>query len=882
MSDAEDEMILEEIRALENALSTNNETTNEADYTLTNLKTEIIYCHDQSKIDDFLEEEEEDERNEVSAPIVDDSINCDSDNLTGASAEALRLNKQLIEHLNKTREHIADLLEECKRKKEIITQKLKLRMKTNITTKTITSHAGMPYFKDKNFFAAPANDDTKLKESRGELQIIHLRRVSRWTAKDKELLLKSVHNEVVESMRYMPGNERIDPNSIKLGKNNTLPNVVVREIGELGIREFDWMKIAVSDFQNKHSPEECRVMWNIFLHPSINKFKWKKKELVDLEKYAKQYKNENWDRIAGKLGTQRSGYQCFVKYNTMKKVPHNDKPWTKKEDNKLIQLINKFKVGDFINWGDIASCVKTRTKHQIYFRWMYSLAPHLKKGRFTEEEDKLLNEAIEKYGLNFKKISALVLPARTSAQLSDHYNTLTNKEDNSWTVSQDTKLLELYHEHGKNWSKIATFFDNKSRVQLRHRWTALSRYEQRGLNLRQIPRNNYRDKLAQKEMIVFQKVTTRSDNDLKDYDAIDMEIINYFQSVNIPVTKAGRRKKFYTPNELEQQTRKMYNILNLLGANLSIPTDLDEYDCLNERDKQLLSSLKNLPSDALNGKISENIERTRIRLFGNSETSDEHYVPPLPFGGYTRTQKYNQMINYSLYIDTVFTENRDMHFETLPIISQLIGEEANHQYDKFANLLSSPCRHDGKRQYQKIYILGPNELMKKENAPCHSQQIHNLFQFQSTVSRPITSVNLLKSNSSYCANTVEVNLENFPSLKPCYTTIIGFQGIESVRKTIRRNNDINIDDDDDDDNDNNYNQTVDLVKMSEFCRRSLVTLRTRLVQLFKYPIIMSQIMPPESVEERDCLFTSDDKKRKNPPTKTSRSQKKRKIKVEAE
>ncbi|XP_051155066.1 snRNA-activating protein complex subunit 4 [Leptopilina boulardi] len=858
MSDAEDDMILEEIRALENALSRKNDETEE--YSLNNLKTEVIHC--QENIEETIIEERH-------SPIPESILFINNENLSGPSALALELNKQLIQRLQVTREQIATLLEECKRKKEIIGQKLKQRMKTS-NIKTITSHAGMPYFKTKEYFAAPPNEDTKLKEARGELQIIHLRRVLRWTAKDKELLLKSIHREVVETMRYMPGNEKIDLNSIKLGKNAALPDIIVREIGEMGEREFDWMKIAVSDFQNKHSPEECRVMWNIFLHPSINKFKWKKKELVDLEKYAKQYKNENWDKIAEKLGTHRSGYQCFVKYNTMKKMPQNDKPWSKQEDRKLIQLINKFKIGDFINWGDIASCMKTRTKHQIYFRWMYSLAPHLKKGRFTEDEDKLFLDAIEKYGLNFKKISALVLPARTSAQLSDHYNTLTNKDDNSWTVDQDMKLLQLHKEHGKNWSKIATFFDNKSRVQLRHRCTALSRYEQRGMDLQQIPRNNYRDKIVNKDIVVFHKITTKNQNDFKDLDEIDMEIINYFQSVNIPMTKSGRKKKYYTPSELDLATRKMYNILNLMSANLTIPYDLDEYDCLNERDKQILYALKNIRQDAINGKMSEKIEETRLRLFNNSENlTENHFVPPLPFGGYTRTHKYNQMINYSLYIDTVFTENRNWQFETPENIIKLIGETMNEQYDKIGNLMTKPSNIEDRRLYQKIYILGPNELMKKENAPCHSRQIHNLFHSLPTRSRLLVSdTKLSPDDVNYHTRKMESDMENFPSFKPCYSTLLGYQGIESVRKTVNATQRILID------------EEIELLKMSEFSRWQLMTLRTRLVQLFKFPIIMSQIMPPESIEERDCLFVDKKVKKTKICAQSTRKRKIAKLEVD--
>lgn len=499
---------------------------------------------------------------------------------------------------------------------------------------------------------------------------------------------------------------------------------------------------------------------------------------------------------------------------------------------------------------------------------MYSLAPHLKKGRFTEEEDKLLSDAIEKYGLNFKKISALILPARTSAQLSDHYNTLTNKEDNIWTIDQDMKLLTLHQEHGTDWAKIATYFKNKSRVQLRHRRTALTRYQQRGVTLYQIPRNNFRDKATIKDAVVFQKVpvNAKMKGDVRELDDIDREIIKYFQTVNVPMTKAGRKKKFYTPSELESYTRQMYNILNLMSANLNIPSDLDGYDGLTEMDKQLLYALKNLPSNAVNGSLSQKIEKTRLKMFQNRDSDDEgkHFIPPLPFGGHMKTNKSNQMINYSLYIDTIFTENRDMKLTTPEEVIKVIGETVNNQYDKFAELVVSPCEMQKKRAYQKIYILGPNELMKKET--CHNKSIHNLFQSLPSTSR-VTSVEKRPTIPSVTRQTLnDVDMHNFPSIKPSYWSLLGYQGIESVRKTV--NVDVRIDD-----------EELNLRVMLEKGRRASLLLRTRLVQLFKFPIIMSQIMPPESLEDRECIFVSDQASEK---ASASSGRKRKMIKEEPE
>ncbi|XP_033225221.1 snRNA-activating protein complex subunit 4 [Belonocnema kinseyi] len=862
MSDSEDQLILDDIRALEDALSRKTESHQISEVSFKK-ETNPPTVHHPRKIEIDLPISE-------SVPINDQQTIENTVESSFDPAEALELNQKLIERLIATRSEVAEILEECKRKRGVVSIKIKQRLRQLPNPKILSSHAGMPYFKDKDFFTAPANEDTKLKEARGQLQIIHLRRVSRWTVKDKETLLKAIHHEVVAGLKDLDEEEVDAVEKMTLGKSHSLPAVVTDAIGRLGKREFDWMKIAVIDFQNKHSPEECRVMWNVFLHPDINKFKWKKKELSDLHTLAKNYKYQNWDEIAKELGTQRSGYQCFVKYNTTKKTQINERPWAKKEDTKLVHLVNKFKIGDFINWGDIASCMENRTKQQIYFRWMYSLAPHLKKGRFTDEEDKLLINAIEKYGPNFKKISALVLPTRTSAQLSDHYNTITsNRGENAWTVEQDSKLLALYAEHGNDWAKIASLFVNKDRVQLRHRYSALIRYKKRGMSLDDIPRDNSRQKTFQKS-IVFQKIprnNTQNLCQLQGVDEVDREIIDYFQKFNTPAAKAGRRKKFYQDSELQSLSRKMHNLLAFLNAKLNIPYDLETYDSLTEKDKQLLHSLKNLAHDAAHGGApSRKAEQMRIAMFGfgeqegDGQEEDEHFIPPLPFGVRGRKDRFDQVINYSPFSEEErFLEARQMYFETPYSIIEAIGEGVNHGFDKLGKLLAQPNYKSEKQIVNSIYVLTPRQLAIRELA--NPRQVVRNFPKASTSSTMNSDVTLLGTFQNHFACKV-FDVDGIPTMKPNYWTLLGYQQILIAMKQM-----------------NPENNVIDCAefgsKIREKGRIALETLRMRLVQLFKYPLIMSQVLPPESFQAGDMFFLQQGKRKLDAGKQSGAKRKKR-------
>ena len=316
MSDTEDQLILEDIQALENALSQKPES---HIIPAISLKSEIISDINQTP---------EVEINQIQLFQNSDSHPAyEEENAIENTDTALQLNQKLIERLTATRNEVAAILEECIRKRAIIDAKINQRLKIVPSTKTLSSNAGMPYFKDKDFFSAPPNEDMKLIQDRGELQIIHLRRVCRWTTKDKEILMKAIQHEIIAELKDLDESEEDAVEKMHLGKSHCLPPIVKKSIGPLGTREFDWMKIAVTDFQNKHSPEECRVMWNIFLHPDINKFKWKKKELEDLEKLVKKYNYQDWDAIAKDLGSYliknelfRKQFEffifCFVKLST--------------------------------------------------------------------------------------------------------------------------------------------------------------------------------------------------------------------------------------------------------------------------------------------------------------------------------------------------------------------------------------------------------------------------------------------------------------------------------------------------------------------------------------------------------------------------------------
>lgn len=64
----------------------------------------------------------------------------------------------------------------------------------------------------------------------------------------------------------------------------------------------------------------------------------------------------------------------------------------------------------------------------------------------------------------FNLFNFLVLEGRNCKQVRERYvNKLDPKLNQEiWSTEEDMKLIDLYHQHGKRWSTISKFLENRS------------------------------------------------------------------------------------------------------------------------------------------------------------------------------------------------------------------------------------------------------------------------------------------------------------------------------------------------------------------------------------------------------------------------------------
>ncbi|XP_023316326.1 snRNA-activating protein complex subunit 4 [Trichogramma pretiosum] len=753
--------------------------------------------------------------------------------------DLLEMNKVLFESISTARQKMTKMLVDCQNKLHAIEGQIANQQTNVYHNKIICFNAGMPYFKDRNYFHPQRNEDTERKIKNGELRLGKLQRIHKWNPADKSILLQSIKHEV--NLKISKKQEMENMNGA-ITKTSQLPKDVKQAIGSLGNMKFDWLKICNMMPESKHNAEECEVMWNVFLHPDINKQRWTAQEDKNLNRIVDEHENEDWDGIARNLNTGRSGYQCFVRYNTnnwknlMKGVL-----WSARDDTILLKLVEKLKMGDYIPWGYIASCMNNWTKQQVYFRWNYSLAPYLKKGRYTAEEDKLLLSAVNKYGKNFTQISALVMPHRTNIQLKEHYLTLIQKgQKKIWTKQEDQQLIELYNKYGTNWAKIKQEFPTASRAQLRLHHLSLQRVK-----------GNLNPKTVEKDTpmptyIIYNSKTPwlRENTDIcMNHMKIDDQLVNYFRKE----TNSRINEKSNKSEKLNMNVRKFHDVLTKLNVHMQIPEYINEGIELDKEHRSLFLSLQEY-LEIKKISISEEVEKLRLKMFGPRKLLLDHerFIPPLPFGHCVSKVKKAKKSNSLDYLNdsNKYQVELPMEIEDDKNISEFLAEDII-QFEKFKNMVTTKTGG-----FEELKSWSPEQSLPKlaqfKNFETNSETVMK-YSWKQHKMVPITE----------CEDPHEVFVtekEPLKLIRPNRTALQAYQELLVSSENFPTEMSLN-----------HPNH-----KLTSNGRNALILLKKRYQQLFGIPIGLSRILPPDIIDESAFLPIIEKFKKKNVKKKCSK------------
>ncbi|CAD8192266.1 unnamed protein product [Paramecium octaurelia] len=142
--------------------------------------------------------------------------------------------------------------------------------------------------------------------------------------------------------------------------------------------------------------------------------------------------------------------------------------WNTKEDNLLKKGIRNCGM----NWIAIAQYVPNRNPNQCAQRWKRLQGQRSRTNQFWKpEEDQLLLQLITQLGKQWSKI-AQIFKNRSSKQCRNRYINSLDPElkQNSFTQEEDQLIYQKYLEFGSKWSYISKFFEGRSDNQIKNRF----------------------------------------------------------------------------------------------------------------------------------------------------------------------------------------------------------------------------------------------------------------------------------------------------------------------------------------------------------------------------------------------------------------------------
>lgn len=127
-------------------------------------------------------------------------------------------------------------------------------------------------------------------------------------------------------------------------------------------------------------------------------------------------------------------------------------------------------------WTKVAKEVPDRNAKECVQRWKKVLAPGLKKGKWSEIEDRSLIALIEKHGQNWTLLSEC-MKSRSSKQCRERWmNHLNPKlKKTKWSAEEDAKLLELAALYPRKWAEMARGIPGRTENMAKCRYHTLVR-----------------------------------------------------------------------------------------------------------------------------------------------------------------------------------------------------------------------------------------------------------------------------------------------------------------------------------------------------------------------------------------------------------------------
>lgn len=356
-----------------------------------------------------------------------------------------------------------------------------------------------PYIRDFRQMSGPANQDVRqISQLVGSENIDHIIKNKSWTKETENKLHSAVLDHYAQKhiIKLIKQKNELHQQCINTAADNKNEfeqkfRLIDEQVEQVRQRkeerifvppnrdesDIDWCAISAQLTNTHHDALDCKLMWKNKLHWSVSRNSWTSDEDLCLLNATKKHGTNDWEAVAKELNNGRLSWQCCSRFQQeYANVNSKLAPINEDDADKIIEVINLCKIGDYVPWNQVMYFIQYHDLLQVKYQWRKFLAEAKSNHPWSHNEDVLLLKLVERFGAREWNRISNYIEGRSNKSCRERYTMrlkYNKRAIGNWRRREDETLLALIDRFGTNWTMIAHHFPERNNHQLRNRYELL-------------------------------------------------------------------------------------------------------------------------------------------------------------------------------------------------------------------------------------------------------------------------------------------------------------------------------------------------------------------------------------------------------------------------